>query len=75
MHNDDFTTMDFVVMVLEVVFNKRSGEAQQLMMQIHHANQAIVGIYSYDIAMSKSIKAMDMARAEGFPLRVTVEEE
>ena len=74
-HNDDFTTMEFVVMVLKEVFFLSEENAQALMLQVHHANKAIVGIYTYDIAMSKAQKATKMARENGFPLRLTVEPE
>ena len=70
--NDDFTTMEFVVKVLTTVFFKSQIEAETLMMQVHHAKSAVVGIYSYDIAQSKVQKATRMAREEGFPLRLTV---
>ena len=71
MWNDDFTTMDFVVKVLTEVFYKSEQEAEQLMLQVHTNDEAIVGFYSYDVAVSKSGKAMRMAREEGFPLRIT----
>lgn len=71
-HNDDFTTMEFVVMVLTTVFHKSMEEAEQLMLQVHHSEKAPVGSYSYDVAMTKASRATDMARAEGFPLRFTV---
>lgn len=74
MHNDDFTPMDFVVKILMEIFNKQEQEAVSLMMQVHKGNKAIVGTYSYDIARSKSERAMAMAREEGYPFRVTVEE-
>jgi ATP-dependent Clp protease adaptor protein ClpS len=74
-HNDDFTTMDFVVMVLTQVFFKSQAEAEALMLQVHHADKAVVGIYSYDVAVSKVRKATNMAREAGFPLRLTVEPE
>lgn len=70
-HNDDFTTMDFVVMVLMTVFHKSQAEAEQLMLQVHHSDQAVVGIYSYDVAQSKIQRATMMAREKGFPLRLT----
>ena len=70
-YNDDFTTMEFVVKVLMEVFYKTDVEAEQLMMNVHRTGKAIVGIYSYDIAMSKVQKATVMARNEGFPLRLT----
>lgn len=72
-HNDDFTPMDFVVKILTQVFFKQPAEAERLMLQVHHSDKAVVGIYSYDIAVSKVQKATSMARSEGFPLRLTYE--
>ena len=74
-YNDDFTTMEFVVMILVQVFLKSEEEAQALMLQVHHSDKAVVGIYSYDIAVSKVRKATNMAREQGYPLRLTVEPE
>lgn len=74
-YNDDFTTMEFVVMILKQVFFKSEEEAQALMLQVHHSDKAVVGIYSYDIAVSKANKATSMARVQGYPLRLTVEQE
>ena len=70
-YNDDFTTMEFVVKVLTQVFFKSEAEAETLMLQVHHSEKAVVGIYSYDVATSKVRKATNMAREEGFPLRLT----
>ncbi|MBP3510766.1 MAG: ATP-dependent Clp protease adaptor ClpS [Prevotella sp.] len=75
MHNDDFTTMEFVVMVLQTVFFKDEAEAETIMLAVHHSGKAVVGVYSYDIAVSKVRKAMDMARRNGFPFRLTYEPE
>ena len=74
-YNDDFTTREFVVMILTQVFFKSQGEAETLMLQVHHSDKAVVGIYSYDVAVSKVRKATGMAREAGFPLRLTVEPE
>ena len=74
-YNDDFTTMEFVVMILKQVFLKSEEEAEALMLQVHHSDKAVVGIYSYDIAVSKARKATTMAREQGYPLRLTVEKE
>ncbi|MBP7857405.1 MAG: ATP-dependent Clp protease adaptor ClpS [Prevotella sp.] len=74
-HNDDFTTMDFVVMVLKTVFYLSGESAEALMMQVHRAGKAVVGRYTYDIAVSKAKKATTMARENGYPLRLTVEPE
>ena len=74
-YNDDFTTMEFVVKILVEVFFKSAGEAETLILQVHHADKAVVGIYSYDVATSKVRKATAMAREAGYPLRLTVEPE
>lgn len=74
-HNDDFTTMEFVTDVLRRVFNKPADEAVTLMMRVHQDGQAVVGIYSYDVAMTKASQATAMARNEGFPLKITCEPE
>lgn len=72
-YNDDFTPMDFVVMILRNVFFKNEADAEALMLKVHHSEKAIVGVYPYDVAESKKRKATAMAREEGFPLRLTVE--
>ena len=74
-HNDDFTTMDFVVKVLRDIFFMNEQDAETLMMQVHNTGQTVVGIYSYDIAQTKSQKAIKMARENGFPLRLSVKPE
>jgi ATP-dependent Clp protease adaptor protein ClpS len=74
-YNDDFTTMEFVVKILVEVFFKSEAEAEALMLQIHHSAKAVVGIYTYDIAVSKVQKATLMAREANFPLRLTYEPE
>lgn len=74
-HNDDITTMEFVTDVLRRVFNKAADEAVTLMMKVHREGQAMVGIYSYDVAMTKASMATTMARSEGFPLLITCEPE
>ena len=71
-YNDDFTTMEFVVTILVQVFLKSEAEAEALMLKVHHSDKAVVGIYSYDVAVSKARKATSMAREAGFPLRLTV---
>lgn len=68
--NDDFTTMEFVTRILQQVFFKQPAEAEALMLAVHRSGQAVVGIYSLDIAKSKVKKATDLAREEGFPLRL-----
>lgn len=75
MHNDDFTTMEFVVAILNIIFNKDFEEANRIMMEVHKSGKGIAGIYPYDIAISKTNKAMTMAKEEGFPFKLTVEED
>ena len=74
-HNDEVTTMDFVVRVLREVFFMSPEDAEIMMMKVHNEGESVVGIYSYDIARSKVSKAMSMAREEKFPLRLTYEPE
>ena len=69
-YNDDFTTMDFVVLVLTSVFFKSEAEAEALMLSVHHEGSAVVGVYTYDIAVSKMRKATMMAREHNFPLQL-----
>ncbi|MHC1749132.1 MAG: ATP-dependent Clp protease adaptor ClpS [Cellulosilyticaceae bacterium] len=74
MHNDDYTTMEFVVMVLETIFNKKEEEAEAIMLDVHRKGKGVAGVYSYDIAMTKVTIALDMARKEEFPFKLTLEE-
>lgn len=74
-HNDDFTTMDFVVFVLEYVFNRTEPEAFLIMLKVHNEGVGIAGVYPYDIATMKSEKAMNLAKSREYPLLCTVEEE
>ncbi len=74
MHNDDFTTMEFVVEVLMEVFHKKAAEAEQLMMDVHRKGSAVVGIYPRDIARTRIAEAVRRARQKGFPFRLTMEE-
>ncbi len=73
--NDDFTTMDFVVMILTEVFHKSEKESEAIMLEVHKKGSAIVGAYSYDIAISRTERATEMARKEGFPLKITYRKE
>lgn len=73
-HNDDFTTMEFVVMVLERIFSKTEQEAEIIMLDVHRKGKGVVGSYSLDMACTLRDRAMQMARKEGFPLKITVEQ-
>ena len=75
LHNDDFTTMDFVVFVLQYVFLRSEVESFSIMLKVHNEGLGIAGVYPYEIASMKSQKAMNLASAREFPLLCTVEEE
>ncbi len=72
--NDDYTTMDFVVSILEDVFQKTPAEAFRLMMLVHNQGQAVCGAYPYEIAETKVDMVRELAAGEGFPLQATMEE-
>lgn len=73
MHNDDITTVDFVVEILMRVFNKSSMQARSLVSQIHRQGSGIAGIYTYDLALTKRQQAEHFAEENAFPLRFSVE--
>ena len=74
LHNDDYTTMDFVVRVLEAVFHKTADEAIQIMLQVHKTGVGICGVYSYEVAETKVEAVHEMARQNEFPLKASMEE-
>ena len=75
LHNDDFTTMDFVVFVLQYVFARTEAEAFTIMLKVHNEGVGLAGVYPYEIATMKSGKAINLARSREYPLLCTVEEE
>ncbi len=75
LHNDDFTTMEFVVFILSHVFMRSDAEAFTIMLKVHNEGVGLAGIYSYEVATMKAEKAMNLARASEYPLLCTVEEE
>lgn len=74
MLNDNYTTMEFVIEVLQSVFHKENTEATSLMLQIHRRGQALCGLYPYEIAETKVAKVHSQARTAGFPLRCILEQ-
>lgn len=74
-HNDDFTTMEFVVHVLQSVFNREESDAFRIMWAVHTQGVGVAGVYTYEIAEMKVERVGQMARAEEFPLLCTMEEE
>ena len=75
LHNDDYTTMDFVVEVLTKVFHKSVEEANKIMMDVHKRGVGICGVYTLDIAATKTLQVREMARERQFPLKCSYEEE
>ena len=71
--NDDYTTMEFVVQVLESVFQKSPAEAYQIMMNVHVNGRGIAGVYPWEVAETKTETVTSLAREAGFPLRAAME--
>jgi ATP-dependent Clp protease adaptor protein ClpS len=74
LHNDDYTTMEFVVEILITVFNKPVQEANKIMLDIHKKGKGTVGVYTYDIALTKTTLTEAIARERQFPLKTSIEE-
>ena len=75
LHNDDYTTQEFVVWILETVFQKPSAEAFAIMMRVHQAGLGVAGIYTRDVAETKVNSTKRLAEQHEFPLLVTMEPE
>ena len=73
--NDDYTTMDFVIEVLETIFNKQPAEAFRIMMMVHTQGKGLCGVYPHEVAETKVDAVMEAARDNGFPLRAAMEPE
>jgi ATP-dependent Clp protease adaptor protein ClpS len=72
--NDDYTTMEFVVQVLESVFQKTPAEAYQIMMHVHVNGRGVAGVYPWEVAETKADAVVTLARQSGFPLKAVTEE-
>ena len=75
MHNDNITTMEFVIKVLIEIFHRTPDNAEQLMLKIHHEGSAMIGVYTYDMARTKVRTVTLRAQEKGFPLKTTYEPE
>ncbi len=75
LHNDHYTTMEFVVMILEDVFHKNSSEAVQIMLHVHKLGYGVCGVYPFEIAETKVAAVHREAEKEGFPLQCSMEPE
>ena len=74
LHNDDYTTVDFVVEILMGIFHRTLMDAEEIMGQVHHKGKAVCGIYTYEIAETKVYQVKERAKSNGFPLLATMEE-
>ena len=75
MLNDDYTPMEFVVMILQDVFRKTQDEATQIMLNVHKRGVGVCGVYTYEIAETKVVQVMDIARKNQHPLQLQLEKE
>ncbi len=75
LHNDDYTTMEFVVEVLMFVFGKPPEEATRIMLDVHHRGNGLCGVYPHELAETKVDTVEKLARDRGFPLKCTMEKE
>lgn len=73
LHNDDYTSMEFVVAILEKVFRKNTSEASKIMLNVHQDGIGIAGVYTYEICETKVAIVHDLARQSEFPLRCSIE--
>src|SRR5688572_30663845 len=73
--NDDYTTMDFVIEILETIFHKMPAEAHRIMMMVHTQGKGLCGVYPFEVAETKVATVVDRAREHGFPLRAAMEPE
>jgi ATP-dependent Clp protease adaptor protein ClpS len=72
--NDDYTTMEFVIHILEALFQKSPAEAFRIMMHVHRNGRGLAGVYTWEVAETKADQVAVMASDAGFPLRATIEE-
>ncbi len=75
LHNDDYTTMEFVVEILIIVFNKSPEEAVEIMLNVHRKGIGMCGVYTYEVSETKVNIVHVLARENGFPLKCTMEKE
>ncbi|MDE1901378.1 MAG: ATP-dependent Clp protease adapter ClpS [Alphaproteobacteria bacterium] len=75
MLNDDYTPMDFVVQVLETIFNKTREDAMRIMLEVHQSGLALCGVFTFEVAETKVAQTLAAARAAQHPLQCTMEKE
>jgi ATP-dependent Clp protease adaptor protein ClpS len=74
LHNDDYTTMEFVVHVLQAIFNHAEAEATQIMLHVHRKGIGVAGVYTREVAETKIDQVHALARTHEFPLRCSMDE-
>ena len=74
LHNDDYTTMEFVVFVLESIFHKSPSDSMRIMLHVHNNGFGVCGVYTHEIAETKVIRVHDLASQYEYPLKATMEE-
>ena len=74
LHNDDYTTMDFVVQILELVFSKAPAEAMQIMLSVHRSGIGVCGVYTAEVAETKVAMVHHLAHEHNYPLKCSMEE-
>ena len=74
LHNDDYTTMEFVIDILKRFFKKNQAEAMDIMLKVHELGHGVAGIYGYEIAETKVAQVSAYAQAHDFPLKCSIEE-
>lgn len=75
LHNDDYTTMDFVVMILTTIFHKDENEATKIMLDVHHQGVGIAGVYTREIGETKISQVHKLAKDNQFPLKCSLEKD
>ncbi|MEE4242943.1 MAG: ATP-dependent Clp protease adapter ClpS [Desulfopila sp.] len=73
LHNDDYTTMEFVVAILENVFHKSNAEATRIMLNVHHEGIGVAGIFTKEVSETKVSVVHELAKKNNFPLRCSME--
>jgi ATP-dependent Clp protease adaptor protein ClpS len=73
LHNDDYTTKEFVVMILQAIFHKGEAEAVRIMMHVHNNGIGVAGVYTYEVAETKIAKTTQLAQSYEYPLQCSLE--
>jgi len=73
LHNDDYTTKEFVVMILQSIFNLSEGESTRVMLHVHNNGVGVAGVYTYEVAETKMAKTVRLAQSYEYPLQCSME--